>query len=855
MRRFAIGLILGSVFAAFPAAAQMSELSLDARTDEAAMIVEARVLESTPFWNPDRTQILTAHRLEVHKVFKMAGKRLDEIAEIRLLTLGGRIDNHWHDIRPSLSLRPGQTGLFFVEQRNEFSGLIDVWLPVGGQQGFVRYDEFTGEAYDPFHTYPDVHRDLYEPIRARTGQPFSVVNVVENDAPASAQRGPGPVITSFSPNPVSGGVQEVLVINGSGFGTFTASANVFFDNPDDGAGGSFSGISSLHVVSWADTQIQVRVPADAGTGGFIVRDSAGVDGASPSTLTVDYALNEIVSTDLQRIFQEDENDRGGYTFRYNTNAANSGVDFTSIPDAVARFEESLELWTCATGWTADVDGTTTVNSTGDDGVNIVAFDNSADLLPSGVLGRASSFYTGCGGDWHLQGIDVRFRRDGVGVDWYFGANPAGQMINEHDFMSVAAHEIGHAVQHGHINDASDIMFWAIANGQNNRTLSTADIDGGLDILAFSVGRTSACATGMRSFNCNAAPTARLSASPFGACGTSLTTDFTDLSYDGPASWNWTFGDTTGSTARNPSHTYTSTGTYTVSLDASNVNGSDSLTVDNLIVVTSAPVAATCNPTFTGHNNCCGIGPVNVTLNTINLTTGTPTAGDPLQEDFTCSEFTVLEPSMSYPISVTVGSSNPEYVRVYIDWDNNGTFAASELVLDSPTGLVHNGTVNVPASPALDTALRMRVLSDFEPQGISSPCENIEFGQVEDYSVLVAQAAAPAPGQIASLLITKGAIAGDVDLSWGASCGAGATDYTVHEGAIGNWYSHTSIPSACTTAGATSLTGLTPQSGSRYFLVVPVSATAEGSYGTDSGGLERPVSTSVCIGTQDTTACP
>ena len=234
MPRLIAALILGLVLTAFPAFTQMSEVTLDERTDDAELIVEATVLASTPFWNPDGTRILTAHRLEVHKVLKMAGRRLDEIAEIELVTLGGRIGDHRHDVWPSLSLRPGRTGLFFLEQRAEFAGLNDVWLPVGGPQGFVRYDEFTGEARDPFHAYPDLQRDLYEPIRARTGQPLSGVNVTAEGPPANARRGPGPVISSFSPSAVSGGIQQVLTINGSGFGTVTGSANVFFDNPDDG---------------------------------------------------------------------------------------------------------------------------------------------------------------------------------------------------------------------------------------------------------------------------------------------------------------------------------------------------------------------------------------------------------------------------------------------------------------------------------------------------------------------------------------------------------------------------------------------------------------------------------------------
>jgi PKD repeat protein len=71
----------------------------------------------------------------------------------------------------------------------------------------------------------------------------------------------------------------------------------------------------------------------------------------------------------------------------------------------------------------------------------------------------------------------------------------------------------------------------------------------------------------------------------------LTVNFTDLSI-GATSWSWNFGDSGTSTLKNPSHTYTSTGLYTVTLTASNASGSDVMTKTDYITVTppAAPVA-------------------------------------------------------------------------------------------------------------------------------------------------------------------------------------------------------------------------------------------------------------------------
>ncbi len=93
---------------------------------------------------------------------------------------------------------------------------------------------------------------------------------------------------------------------------------------------------------------------------------------------------------------------------------------------------------------------------------------------------------------------------------------------------------------------------------------------------------------------------------------------------------------------------------------------------------------------------------------------------------------------------------------------------------------------------------------------------------------------------------------DLDLSWGASCSGTATDYTIHEGALGTWYSHTGI--VCSTGGALSDT-VTPALFSTYYLIVPISPTAEGSYGLDGAGAERPRSATTCRPVQSLAACP
>ena len=79
----------------------------------------------------------------------------------------------------------------------------------------------------------------------------------------------------------------------------------------------------------------------------------------------------------------------------------------------------------------------------------------------------------------------------------------------------------------------------------------------------------------------------------------LKVTFTDKSTGSPSSWKWSFGDSTYSTAKNPVHTYSKAGKYTVSLTVKNAAGSNTVTKSSYIIVNvlKAPVAAfTVSPT-------------------------------------------------------------------------------------------------------------------------------------------------------------------------------------------------------------------------------------------------------------------
>ena len=113
------------------------------------------------------------------------------------------------------------------------------------------------------------------------------------------------------------------------------------------------------------------------------------------------------------------------------------------------------------------------------------------------------------------------------------------------------------------------------------------------------------------------PVANFSATPLSGV-MPLNVQFTDASTNSPTSWSWNFGDSTTSTLQNPSHTYSNSGTYSVSLTVTNTNGSNTLVKNNYISVTSqviAPVAS-----FSGTPTS---GTVPLTVNFTDTSTNNP----------------------------------------------------------------------------------------------------------------------------------------------------------------------------------------------------------------------------------------
>lgn len=573
----------------------LTPISLNQRVNNSSIIIEGTVISKKSFWNTAHNFIHTSNLIQVKQVLK--GSLGNSFIEI--ITAGGEIEDKRVSADPSLQLDIEQEGVFMVNFKNSSSQFgYNTYEVYSDQQGFVKFDTKENSARDPFNTYEDINTDLYKAIG-------EIMNITLPFYSGAAQNPQGKfgdasqiaAVTGISPTSISAGTGSILTITGTGFGTGPSATNyVSFRNADDG-GATFIGAHASQYVSWTPTQIQVRVPTrtnasgTAGTGQVRVTTTTG-NTLSATSLTITYGHLNVISpgsptTAASTVYNTrhiNDNTLGGYTWQYFTG-------FASNAPAVAAFERSIKTWTCTTYINWRVGGTTTTNTIAADGVNVVRFDIGSEL-PAGVLGVCYSYWGGCGSNpnmnWFVSELDIVFDS---GTTWQYGpANPtAGQM----DFESVATHELGHGHQLSHVINSVDVMHYSIANGQNKRTLNVDDIQGGNAVMTRNLSGgvcSQGVMTAMSAALCSTvAPTASFVATPTLVC-TGQVVSMTDQSLNGPSTWTWTMtgGTPASSNAQNPTVTYATAGTKTITLVCQNSNGTSS-PFSRTVSVVASPV--------------------------------------------------------------------------------------------------------------------------------------------------------------------------------------------------------------------------------------------------------------------------
>ncbi len=147
-------------------------------------------------------------------------------------------------------------------------------------------------------------------------------------------------------------------------------------------------------------------------------------------------------------------------------------------------------------------------------------------------------------------------------------------------------------------------------------------------------------------------------------------DFTDLSTGSPTSWFWDFGDANTDTVQNPSHTYTTAGTYSVTLIATGECGPDTLVQSDLIVVDAPPAAPVAAFSGTPTSGCAPLEVAFTDESTGDITSWAWNFGDGQTDTLQNPTHTYTAAGL-FTVSLTVtgpGGSDPEVREDYVNVD-------------------------------------------------------------------------------------------------------------------------------------------------------------------------------------------
>lgn len=207
-----------------------------------------------------------------------------------------------------------------------------------------------------------------------------------------------------------------------------------------------------------------------------------------------------------------------------------------------------------------------------------------------------------------------------------------------------------------------------------------------------------------------------------------TVQFSDLSSNDPTEWSWSFpgGTPSTSTIQNPLITYISEGVYSVTLTATNAQGSDIHTKTDYITVNQQGSITYC----TSQSNSNDLEWIAQVV----IDGFSNSSGASLYSDFT--GLTVdLTPGSSSNVVLTPGysgSSQREFWRIWIDFNGDGDFedAGEEVFVANNKKDVVSGIMTISSSATGQTRMRISMKN----AGSQGPCEIFAGGEVEDYTV-------------------------------------------------------------------------------------------------------------------------
>ncbi|MBO2010181.1 GEVED domain-containing protein, partial [Hymenobacter negativus] len=234
----------------------------------------------------------------------------------------------------------------------------------------------------------------------------------------------------------------------------------------------------------------------------------------------------------------------------------------------------------------------------------------------------------------------------------------------------------------------------------------------------------------------------------------------------------------------------------------------------------------CNPSNTALGGFCGgnditqvtlggsgLNATGLTCNTVTTSAGTsyytsyPVAGT--------TTGTVLQ-GLNYSLGVTVSGSS--IISVWADWNQNGTFEASEwtqVATTSPSGTPATVTITVPATAVQGlTGLRIRSRGTGNTNGAGDACSNFGSGETKDFVLTVGPAPSCAPP---TALLATNVTTTTATLTFSGATNGTATGYIVQYGLNNFTPGGTGSTTVNTTTTSTNISGLTANTTYQFYV--------------------------------------